>query len=449
MSTVLFLALTATQAQAWTHTGLVWDRVDFPLPWYMSDHVTDQLPEDYQVQVLDDSINAWQRDAPCSQLSTVYMGVREGHWQTGASRSDLMNTMYYDDPALQNGDGAIGVTYTTPGGEFAFSQRDSNDPTETNSYFYSVDSDIVFSTGFEFYTTQEVADGLCTGSGSYAIEAIATHEFGHLWGLNHTCEEVDVDNDECEDPALKSATMFYAGTPCSNDPNTLDTQDVEAINALYGPFATFFVEEGVDTFGGVPLEVCFQMETSGIEGSEADLVVEWNFGDGTTSNEQNPCHTYTEKGQYTVFITVKGYLEECGEYEYAFREPAFVLACEVPAPGDGFDGMFTYEEVDGTTYQMVNQADLSVYGCIDQVQWDVFKGGELQQSLNAWSPKIEFGAEGEYEVVLNLGGPGGVASESLLITVSDSGGGCSSVPAMAGLLGALAGLGAAARRRRR
>ena len=30
----------------------------------------------------------------------------------------------------------------------------------------------------------------------------------------------------------------------------------------------------------------------------------WDFGDGETSNEQNPTHEYTEKGEYTVTITV-------------------------------------------------------------------------------------------------------------------------------------------------
>jgi hypothetical protein len=32
---------------------------------------------------------------------------------------------------------------------------------------------------------------------------------------------------------------------------------------------------------------------------------EWSFGDGNTSSEQNPTHTYTENGTYTVSLTVK------------------------------------------------------------------------------------------------------------------------------------------------
>ena len=30
----------------------------------------------------------------------------------------------------------------------------------------------------------------------------------------------------------------------------------------------------------------------------------WSFGDGATSNEQNPVHTYAERGRYDVLLTV-------------------------------------------------------------------------------------------------------------------------------------------------
>jgi PKD repeat protein len=30
----------------------------------------------------------------------------------------------------------------------------------------------------------------------------------------------------------------------------------------------------------------------------------WDFGDGANSTEQNPTHTYTEPGQYTVTLLV-------------------------------------------------------------------------------------------------------------------------------------------------
>ncbi len=32
----------------------------------------------------------------------------------------------------------------------------------------------------------------------------------------------------------------------------------------------------------------------------------WEFGDGVTSNEQNPLHTYQEEGTYLVCLTIEG-----------------------------------------------------------------------------------------------------------------------------------------------
>ena len=75
---------------------------------------------------------------------------------------------------------------------------------------------------------------------------------------------------------------------------------------------------------------------------------------------------------------------------------------------------------------MINQADTSVYGCIDKVSWDIFDGAEKIRSISAWSPKIEFPEEKEYRIVLNLGGPGGLTAEELTLTVQESSG-CSNL----------------------
>ena len=53
--------------------------------------------------------------------------------------------------------------------------------------------------------------------------------------------------------------------------------------------------------GMVPLEVAFSDQ------SEGDITSWlWNFGDGTTSTEPNPTHTYTEIDKYTVSLAVTG-----------------------------------------------------------------------------------------------------------------------------------------------
>ena len=51
--------------------------------------------------------------------------------------------------------------------------------------------------------------------------------------------------------------------------------------------------------GHAPLTVSFTDTSTGYPSSW-----QWNFGDGTTSNVQNPVHTYTSVGIYTVSLTV-------------------------------------------------------------------------------------------------------------------------------------------------
>ncbi|WP_129597731.1 TIGR04279 domain-containing protein [Methanohalophilus profundi] len=52
--------------------------------------------------------------------------------------------------------------------------------------------------------------------------------------------------------------------------------------------------------GQSPLEVTFTAEADNADSWQ------WEFGDGSTSTEQNPTHTYEEPGTYTVVLTVEG-----------------------------------------------------------------------------------------------------------------------------------------------
>jgi PKD repeat protein len=54
------------------------------------------------------------------------------------------------------------------------------------------------------------------------------------------------------------------------------------------------------TQGTVPLNVQFNDHSTGTK----PLTYAWEFGDGSTSTEQNPTHTYTTPGTYTVKLTV-------------------------------------------------------------------------------------------------------------------------------------------------
>jgi len=55
------------------------------------------------------------------------------------------------------------------------------------------------------------------------------------------------------------------------------------------------------TTGTAPLQVQFTDQSSGTINSWS-----WNFGDGSTSSERDPVHTYAQAGDYTVTLTVSG-----------------------------------------------------------------------------------------------------------------------------------------------
>ena len=139
------------------------------------------------------------------------------------------------------------------------------------------------------------------------------------------------------------------------------------------------------------------------------------------------------------------------------RSPAEILVCEDPEPAPGFDGLFTYYHYDGLEYQLVNQVDTSVYGCVEEILWQVYEGkeasGEPIQELYAWAPRIRFPAEGSYSVKMSSSGPSGnVVEASLQIEAVDKRGeatkACSAIGASASGIAALIALGVAAGRRR-
>ena len=84
------------------------------------------------------------------------------------------------------------------------------------------------------------------------------------------------------------------------DPNIDDkivvlTFKVESNNALQAGFS------GTPTTGGAPLSVQFTDISIGYPTTWA-----WDFGDGYTSNEQNPLHVYENTGTYSVTLSVTG-----------------------------------------------------------------------------------------------------------------------------------------------
>ncbi len=81
--------------------------------------------------------------------------------------------------------------------------------------------------------------------------------------------------------------------------NDSSTTVVEGCVVALGELSTYFAAD--DTLGAVPFTVQFTDQSSGSPTSWL-----WNFGDGTTSAEQNPAHTYNTVGTYDVSLLIVG-----------------------------------------------------------------------------------------------------------------------------------------------
>jgi PKD repeat protein len=88
------------------------------------------------------------------------------------------------------------------------------------------------------------------------------------------------------------------------------------------PIANFYAEP---TSGLRPLTVAFYDNSTSYDRIAA---WEWDFGDGFTSNEQNPTHTYTKAGTYTVKLKVT---ETDGDINICTKEN-YITVGEVTPP---------------------------------------------------------------------------------------------------------------------
>ncbi len=419
--TLLLTLLTIGSANAQDHLGEAWISDDFPVPYEISNQPEDSLPEGYQFEAIQSAYQVWADSAACAGLSFEYQG--ETDLNTGYT-FDYHNRHSFDDPADSLGPGVLAATLNQPsfGAPKAFVKNG-------RTYDRILDSDIVWNDNVDYATTEAIENGTC--SGEHSFEAIAVHEIGHKLGMAHTCEQ----NDVCNRPEKLEATMNWTDNSgaCSLQQLTPNWLDIQNMESLYGPSASFECSHelspgSTDTIavGNVPFELKCRMKSD-----VPDEVVnaEWYFGDGGVDTELDGTHMYTEAGNYTVRVCFQGENDTCGEWEHCFRREGYVRACAVPEPS------FTIDHVNGLTHDLLNDTDLSVYGCIFEVQWDIFRDGEAEPflQLRSWEPQVTFDEPGDYRIVLNVGGPAGTGAAELVTTiksrVGEGYGACATGPA--------------------
>jgi PKD repeat protein len=157
------------------------------------------------------------------------------------------------------------------------------------------------------------------------------------------------------------------------------------------------------TSGGVPLEVHFN---GAVTGGCPEYTYAWNFGDGGTSTEQNPSHTYATEGSYTASLTVT---DEKGK-------PA-VSSISVAASCPPLSGTASANPLTGTAPLTAAFEATTSGGCPPVTYaWEFGDGGTSAEQ----NPSHVYQTEGNYTASLTVTDSKGVTSKTAAGSITAS-----------------------------
>ncbi|KAL3922443.1 MAG: hypothetical protein SGILL_002205 [Bacillariaceae sp.] len=214
--------------------------------------------------------------------------------------------------------------------------QESDDPNVLEPFYYYVHRD---------RSLQSWTQGGCITGAAYVPEGVWPQQYKYLFIDFNFLEVYDLrkrPNNECRDcatpvPGYKNFTLYQSPWQSGEHINSARMTDLffgpyKDTMALYivkfgnfdtvvrirytgsldaAPEAGFVISEGPFAVGD---EVEFSSTSTDEESTSNELLYLWDFGDGNTSDEMNPIHSFSSPGQFRVKLVVTDENEQTDQY---------------------------------------------------------------------------------------------------------------------------------------
>jgi gliding motility-associated-like protein len=259
-----------------------------------------------------------------------------------------------------------------------------------------------------------MTEGACKDTAEFLLDVTPTPQADYIADLDQGCGELTVSFTQRTADAQAYIWDFGDDSPLTNEANPVHTFEKpgnytvslttvgenlcsttsEKITVVVAPLPSADFDSDPMLNSELPLP-----EANVLFTDQSQDAVEWlwNFGDGGVSTSQNPMHTYSEEGVYTISLTItdkNGCVSTIEYGQFRVYEPSLYIPTVFTPNGDGSNDMFEVS-YDGTkNYSLV---------VMDRWGRKVFESQNVNSMWDGKGPGGSALPEGTYYYALKIG----------------------------------------------